>query len=412
MKRILVYENWRKAEPTLIGNLYIEGVKGKEICSFEYDSGWLKDSNNLQLDPDLSLFKGRQFAPVEKQLFGIFEDSCPDRWGRTLMDRREAIIARAESRKPRSLTESDYLLGVHDKSRMGALRFKLEESGPFLSDNSEMAAPPWIALRKLNDAVAEFEKDDLRSDKWLQMLIAPGSSLGGARPKANVVAPDGRLWIAKFPSRNDKRNCGAWEKTVYELAGMCGLSVVESKLEKLSKFGSTFLVKRFDREFERRIHFTSAMSLLGSTDGQTDCGYMDIAAFIKSTGASPKKDLIELWKRIVFNMLVSNTDDHLRNHGFLLTEKGWILSPVFDVNPNPYGENLSLNVTERVSAISTELAHETCEFFGVSNSKAKSTIAEMRKIVKENWRRIAGANGISRSEQAFMAPAFTEAEKL
>ena len=351
MKRILVYENWRKKEPTLIGNLYIEGVKGKEVCSFEYDSGWLKDSDNLQLDPDLSLFKGRQFAPAEKQLFGIFEDSCPDRWGRTLMDRREAAIARAESRKPRSLTESDYLLGVHDKSRMGALRFKLEDSEQFLSDNSEMAAPPWIALRKLNDAVAEFENDKARSDKWLQMLIAPGSSLGGARPKANVIAPDGSLWIAKFPSRNDKSNCGAWEKTIYELAGMCGLSVVESKLEKFSKIGSTFLVKRFDR------------------------------------------------------------DDHLRNHGFLLTAKGWTLSPVFDVNPNPYGENLSLNVTENDSTISTELALETCEFFGMPCAKAKSTIAEMRRTVKENWQLIANTNGIPRSEQAFMAPAFAEAEK-
>ena len=154
------------------------------------------------------------------------------------------------------------------------------------------------------------------------------------------------------------------------------------------------------------------MSLLGCTDGQTDCGYMDIATFIKSTGASPKKDLTELWKRIVFNMLVSNTDDHLRNHGFLLTEKGWTLSPVFDINPNPYGENLSLNVTENDSTISTELALETCEFFGISSTNAKSTIAEMKKNVKENWQRIASANGISRSEQAFMSSAFAEAEKL
>ena len=411
MKRILVYENWRKTEPTLIGNLYVEESRGKEICSFEYDSRWLKESRNLQLDPDLSLFRGRQFAPVEKQLFGVFEDSCPDRWGRKLMDRREAIIARAESRKPRSLTESDYLLGVHDKSRMGALRFKLEESGPFLSDNSEMAAPPWIALRKLNDAVASFESDDVRSDKWLQMLIAPGSSLGGARPKANVVAPDGCLWIAKFPSRNDKNNCGAWEKTIYELAKMCGLSVVESKLEKLSKFGSTFLVKRFDRELDRRIHFTSVMSLLGCTDGQTDCGYMDIAAFIKSNGIAPKKDLAELWKRIVFNMLVSNTDDHLRNHGFLLADGGWTLSPLFDVNPNPYGTNLSLNVTENDSTISMELAIDASEFFGLTAKNAKSTIVEMKKFVKENWRHLASVNGISRNEQSFMESAFAEAEK-
>lgn len=252
MKQILVYENWRSETPTLIGRLFIEGTRGKEVCSFEYDSKWLKQSSGFILDPDLSLFNGRQFAPVGKELFGIFEDSCPDRWGRTLMDRREMILARSESRKPRSLTESDYLLGVHDMSRMGALRFKTEESGPFLSDNSDLAAPPWVALRELNDAVADFEKDPNKADKWMQMLIAPGSSLGGARPKANVVAPDGSLWIAKFPSKKDKINCSAWEETAYELAKMCGLSVVDCCLEKFSKFGSTFLVKRFDRELDRR----------------------------------------------------------------------------------------------------------------------------------------------------------------
>lgn len=246
MKQILVYENWLRAAPTRIGTLFVEGARGKEVCSFEYDNEWLKHSGSFMLDPDLSLFKGRQFAPVGKELFGIFKDSCPDRWGRTLMDRRESIIARSESRKPRKLMESDYLLGVHDMSRMGALRFKANEEGPFLSDDSDMAAPPWVALRKLNDAVAAFESDTTHSDKWLQMLIAPGSSLGGARPKANVISPDGCLWIAKFPSKNDKINCGAWEKTVYELAEMCGLNVSESRLEKFSRYGSTFLVKRFD----------------------------------------------------------------------------------------------------------------------------------------------------------------------
>ena len=206
MKRILVYENWLRAVPTRIGTLFVEGARGKEVCSFEYDNEWLKHSGSFMLDPDLSLFKGRQFVPVSKELFGIFEDSCPDRWGRTLMDRRESIIARSESRKPRKLMESDYLLVVHDMSRMGALRFKANEDGPFLSDDSDMAAPPWVAIRKLNDAVAAFESDTTHSDKWLQMLIAPGSSLGGARPKANVIAPDGSLWIAKFRSKNDKIN--------------------------------------------------------------------------------------------------------------------------------------------------------------------------------------------------------------
>lgn len=411
MKRIFVYENWQEASPTLIGILYVEGSRGKEVCSFEYDDGWLKQSNVFLLDPDLSLFKGRQFVPVGKELFGVFEDSCPDRWGRTLMDRREAILARNESRKPRTLTETDYLLGVHDKSRMGAMRFKLDESGPFLSDDSDMAAPPWVALRELNDAVTALESDSVRPDKWLEMLIAPGSSLGGARPKANVVAPDGSLWIAKFPSKNDKINCGAWEKTIYDLAKMCELAVTECRLEKFSQYGSTFLVKRFDRGLERRIHFTSAMALLGSTDGENTLGYTDIADFIKSTAATPKKDLEELWKRIVFNMLVSNTDDHLRNHGFLLTDKGWALSPLYDVNPNPYGEYLSLNVDANDPTISTELALGACELYGIKPTKAKTSICEMKKTVHENWRQVATKNGISRSEQSYMESAFNEAAR-
>lgn len=180
-------------------------------------------------------------------------------------------------------------------------------------------------------------------------------------------------------------------------------------IDLFSKFGSTFLVKRFDRELDRRIHFTSAKALLGCTDGDYDSGYLDIAAFIKSSGVSPKKDLLELWKRIVFNILISNTDDHLRNNGFLLTEKGWTLSPLFDVNPNPYGENLSLNISETDSSLSIDLAISVCEFFGVKSTVAKSTIAEMKKIVKENWSSIATSNGISRSEQSFMESAFMEA---
>ena len=293
---------------------------------------------------------------------------------------------------------------------LGALRFKTNEKGAFLSDNSDMAAPPWVALRKLNDAVTALENDPIHSDKWLQMLIAPGSSLGGARPKANVVAPDGSLWIAKFPSKNDKTNCSAWEKSVYELAGMCGLTVSESRLEKFSKYGSTFLVKRFDRDFDRRIHFTSAMALLGGKDGENNYGYTDIASFIKSAGANPKKDLVELWKRIVFNILVSNTDDHLRNHGFLLSEKGWIFSPLFDVNPNPYGEYLSLNISETDSTLSLELALDASELYGISSATAKKYITEMKNVVSENWRPIATKNGISRSEQSFMESAFSAAD--
>lgn len=289
------------------------------------------------------MYNGRQFVPLDKAMFGFFADSCPDRWGRVLMKRREAAQAKKEDRKPRELREIDFLLGVYDESRMGALRFKLEENGPFLSDDKGMATPPWANLRTLEEAARAFDKDENALDeKWLKQLIGPGSSLGGARPKATVQGIDGALWIAKFPSKHDEVDSGAWEMVTHDLAVMCNLDVPEAKLEKFSKLGSTFLVKRFDRDGEKRIHFASAMTMLGKTDGASGSdgtSYLDIASFIKSNGAAPNKDLKELWKRIVFNMAVSNTDDHLRNHGFLLTSDGWRLSPLYDVNPSLYGDN-------------------------------------------------------------------------
>ena len=345
VKTIYIYECWSSDQPLLMGCLYVDILRGKESCSFEYDEKWLKTHpGQFFLDPDLQLYRGRQYAPMDKALFGIFADSCPDRWGRMLMRRREAILAAREGRKPKQLTETDYLLGVYDESRMGALRFSLQVGGPFLSCDSDMATPPWVALRELEAASLAFEQDeDTLNDRWLRQLLAPGSSLGGARPKATVRASDGTLWIAKFPSKQDEQNTGAWEQVAHELARICGLNVPESKLTSFSDAGSTYLVKRFDREGMKRIHFSSAMSLLGQTDGASDSSYLDLVDFITQAGASPRKDLAELWKRIVFSMAISNTDDHLRNHGFLLTEKGWRLSPMYDVNPVPYGETLSLN---------------------------------------------------------------------
>ena len=323
INEIYVYENWKSNEPSLIGTLFVGGGKGKQVVSFEYDDEWLNDlSNNVSLDPDLRMFKGRQYAPTGKNLFGVFEDSCPDRWGRLLMKRREAIIAKKEERKPRTLSEVDFLIGVYDETRMGGLRFSTSKGGAFLSDDKELATPPWTTLRKLESASLAFEKnDDGMEEKWLKQLVAPGSSLGGARPKASVLAPDGSLWIAKFPSKHDDINVGAWEMVVHDLAVMCNLNVPEAKLENFSKNGSTFLIKRFDREGDKRIHFASAMNLLGKTDGANateGSSYMEIASIITAYSATPQKDLGELWRRIVFNMAVSNTDDHLRNHGFLL----------------------------------------------------------------------------------------------
>lgn len=326
------------------------------------------------------------------------------------MKRREAITARREKRKPRQLGELDFLLGVYDQSRMGALRFAEQEGGPFLSNDKELATPPWTTLRKLESASIAFENDESGlEEKWLNQLLAPGSSLGGARPKATVQAPDGALWIAKFPSRHDEYNAGAWEMVVHELAKKCGLNVPDAKLETFSRSGSTFLVKRFDRNGEKRIHFASAMTLLGKTDGASGVdgtGYLDIASYIREHGALPNEDLTELWKRIVFNMAVSNTDDHLRNHGFVLSEKGWRLSPLYDVNPCIYGDSLSLNVSEQDSTIDYGLAVETAEFYGLKKKEAEKIIRKIREIVKENWQSEAQAQGLSRGAVEYMRPAF------
>lgn len=369
----------------------------------------MKNGFAYVLDPDLALYKGRQYS-IDKAAFGLFADSSPDRWGRVLMARRERFSADREGRKPRKLTDSDFLLGVYDKTRMGALRFKLDENGPFLSDDKDSAVPPWTTLRTLEEASRQFENDENGlEEKWLDQLLQPGSSLGGARPKATVQDLKGELWIAKFPSKNDEVNTGAWEKVVHDLAKLCGLKAPESKLETLSKLGSTFLVKRFDRNGDRRIHFASAMTMLGKTDrasAEDGVGYLDLVSFIRANGASPKQDLVELWKRVVFNMAVSNTDDHLRNHGFILSSAGWRLSPMYDVNPVPYGDTLALNVSEEDNSISIDLAIETAAYYGISLGDAKRTVDEITSIVRGSWERLALECGLSRGAIEHMRPAF------
>ena len=409
-RAVYVYSNWNNDEPELMGILYASANRGKELFSFEYKKDWIRSaSSGFVFDPDLLLFEGRQYVPPGKPLFGVFSDSCPDRWGRLLMNRKEAILARIEGRKPRALMESDYLLGVFDETRMGGLRFALKEGGPFLSEDKSLPVPPWTTLRTLESASLAFESDDSgQEETWLRHLLAPGSSLGGARPKASVRAPDGSLWIAKFPSKHDEWNSGAWEIVVHDLAVKCELNVPKAKLETFSNKGSTFLVKRFDRNGSSRIHFSSAMTLLGKTDGDDTTGvsYLDIASFIKSNGASPKQDLEELWKRIVFSIAVSNTDDHLRNHGFLLTKYGWILSPIYDVNPNIYGNILSLNINSEDNSMSFGLAVETAEYYGIGIHNAKNAVADIGKIVQENWRALAAGYGLSRGAINHMEPAF------
>lgn len=410
-KTILVYDDFSEDSPVLLGKLYVDVIKGGESYSFEYNNEWLRNTKlSVSIDPDLNPYGGRQF-PNGRSIFGVFADASPDRWGRLLMTKKERLLAEKESRKPRKLNDSDFLLGVYDETRMGGIRFKSDEGGHFLSNDKETATPPWATLRTLEEASRQFENDAVTlNEKWLNRLIRPGSSLGGARPKATVIDTEGQLWIAKFPSKNDDNNTGAWEKVVHDLARMCGLNVPDSKLETFSKLGSTFLVKRFDRDGDRRIHFTSAMTLLGKTDGASAAdgsSYLDIVSFIKSYGCNPKNDLIELWKRIVFNMAVSNTDDHLRNHAFILSKNAWTLSPLYDVNPVPYGDELSLNINEDDNRISIPLAIETAHHFGLSEDTAKATADEILETVKNNWEILASRYNIPRGKVEDMRPAFS-----
>jgi len=412
-RTIYVYADWVGLEqPTLMGLLHSTLLRGREIFSFEYDETWLKSPSSQTLDPDLGFFSGIQYLNDEKPNFGIFLDSSPDRWGRTLMDRREAAIARSEGRPPKNHFETDYLLGVFDGHRMGAIRFKDSPEGPFLNNNTTMATPPWTSIRELEHASLKLEEDigdDSENLKWINLLITPGSSLGGARPKASVLDEYNQLWIAKFPSLQDDRDIGGWEKVAYELARNSGIRVPESVTGKFYSKKHTFLTKRFDRTSKgQRIHFASAMTLLGQTDGTnhlSGVSYLDLAEFIMQSGASPDADLEELWRRIVFYISISNTDDHLRNHGFLLTAKGWTLSPAYDINPVPTGTGLSLNISATDNALSVDLALEVAEYFRVSEKKSTEIINFVQSEVSK-WDSIAEKIGIPKSERNAMARAF------
>jgi serine/threonine-protein kinase HipA len=410
-KTIFVYAHWvGMAEPQLVGSLFAQRERTGEIFSFSYDASWLSSKANIyQLDPQLQLFEGRQYPNPLKNNFGLFLVSSPDRWGKTLMQRHQAILARSNATKYRPLSESDYLLGVHDIARMGALRFKLDQGGPFIAEDSPFSTPPWARLRELEYGVSQLEgnPDPAEEARWITQLVAPGSSLGGARPKATVANEQGNLWIAKFPSRNDTNDSGAWEMVVHELASNAGIEVPTAMLQAFSIHGSTFIVQRFDRtKGNERIHFASAMALLGKQDGDHDSSYLELAEFITTASAQPEKDLHQLWRRIVFNIAVSNTDDHLRNHGFLLTKKGWKLSPAYDLNPSPNSYDLSLAIDEVDHSLDFSLALKQAPYFHLSNKEATAILEEVSDSVCQ-WKQTAKKYGLSSSECMQMESAFT-----
>lgn len=418
-RTVYVFAHWVGMEKAvLMGILNSELLRGKEIFSFEYDKEWLQSGHAQLLDPDLQLYPGLFYQNDErKNNFGLFLDSSPDRWGRILMRRREAAMARKEKRPEQNLFETDYLLGLYDGHRMGALRFKENLDGPFLNDNKEMASPPWTSIRELETISLRLEEDNVVDDpdylKWLNMLVAPGSSLGGARPKASVIDSDNCLWIAKFPSRNDWVDIGGWEMVTYELAKTAGINMAQSKAKRFSTSHHTFLTKRFDRTGNgKRIHFASAMTMLGYSDGQDHgdgASYLDMVEFIVANGAKVNTDLEELWRRIVFSICVSNTDDHLRNHGFMLTEKGWVLSPAYDINPVETGTGLKLNISETDNTLDLKLPMDVHEYFRLSRAKADQIMSQVKNSVR-NWRKAAVKYKISKAGLELKALAFSRAE--
>ncbi len=413
-KIIYVYAQWEgmsKAE--LMGLLTVSESRGKEIFSFEYDEAWLKTRERVLLDPGLQFYSGPQYVYDEKPNFGLLTDSSPDRWGRMLIKRREAFLARSHNRPEKRLFESDFLLGVYDGSRIGGLRYKTDPHGEFLDNNHNFASPTWTSIRELENASLKLEEEDAEKSRsyhlWLNLLVAPGSSLGGARPKAGVRDSENHLWIAKFPGKNDAVDSGAWEMLVHELARRAGIEMSECRAERFSSRHHTFLTRRFDRSPKlERIHYSSAMTMLGYSDGTDEAAgvsYLEIAEFLVRHGAAPDEDLKQLWRRIVFYIFVSNTDDHLRNHGFLLTPYGWRLSPAFDINPNPESSGLSLNITENDNRLDPDLALETAPFFRVGYREGKEIITKIRDAAAL-WPAIADRYGISSFEKELMSGAF------
>jgi serine/threonine-protein kinase HipA len=390
-----------------VGRLWARSRRGKESASFEYDVAWLVNRQRFALEPSLTLGTGPHHTGAGRLIFGAIGDSAPDRWGRTLIQREERRKAREEKRAPRTLLELDYLLGVGDIARQGALRFAEQGGGPFLATGLQI--PPLVNLPALLDAAIHISENDA-SDEDLRLLLAPGSSLGGSRPKASVIDRDGSLAIAKFPQHDDTMRVSLWEAVALKLAAQAGIPTPEWRLEKVAD-RDVLVLRRFDRRGQVRIPFLSAMSLLDAVDNEPH-SYMEIADALRQYGAKADEDCAQLWRRIVFTILISNSDDHLRNHGFLYEPSGWRLSPAYDMNPVPVDIKpriLTTAIDEVDGTASLELALEVAQHFGVKSEKAKAIAREVGTVVA-GWRGIADAMGLTSKEIDRMSSAFEHAE--
>lgn len=413
MEKLFVFGdfNWLQ-EPEFIGELCYEKLRGSDSYAFKFDNDWLSLHAGIKLSEDINNYPGMQYTLPGNDIFGCFADTLPDRWGRTLLKRREQLQAEEEKRAPRNLSSFDYLVGIDDFSRMGGFRFKKEKDGEFINVSPSLKIPPLSEIRELIYASQEIEKceeeDVMPEKKWIAQLIQPGTSLGGARPKAGVLDEEGRLCIAKFPSRNDDYDAGLWEHFSHLLAQQAGIHVAETRLlGGLGKY-HTLLSKRFDRTDEgRRIHFASSMSLLGLKDGdnaQGGYGYLDIVDFILQGCCDVETNLRELYRRVAFNICIGNSDDHFRNHGFLLTPKGWTLSPAYDMNPtNNLYQSLLINAVSNKADIQVLL--ESCEDYMINRKVAQGIIKDVQAAVS-NWEALAKQLQIPQREQAMFKDRF------
>lgn len=392
--------------PHLVGRLWGRLRKNKEGATFEYNDAWLQHPNRFSLEPALKLGPGPFHTSADMPMFGAIGDSAPDRWGRALMRRMERRRAEHEGQAPRTLHEMDYLLLVDDEARAGALRFADTEGGPFLAQEEAKRIPPLVGLPKLLSA-AEHVIDETDTDEDLQLLFAPGSSLGGARPKASVRDKDGQLAIAKFPRKDDETSTVIWEAVALRLAHKAEIAVPVARVETVGR-KPVLLLRRFDRNGKRRIPFLSAMSMLSAKDNESH-SYLEIVDALRQHGAAPKADIEALWRRIVFNILISNTDDHLRNHGFLYQgSDGWLLSPAYDLNPVPTDIKpriLSTAINEDDGTASLALAISVAKYFELDAAKASEIAKQVGKAVS-TWRNEAAHHGIGKNEIDRMASAF------
>ena len=407
MRTLLVYADfdWLPT-PTLVGELGYESLRGTDNYSFRFNQEWLQAHGGLYLSDDLYNYPGFQYTASDRDIFGCFSDALPDRWGRTLHLRREQILAQEEGRPPRRLSSFDYLLGIDDYARMGALRFKEEADGDFINSTASLRIPPLTEIRSLEVAIKEIERGELANElpekRWINQLIQPGSSLGGARPKASVVDTDGTLCIAKFPSRRDDYDAGLWEHLCHLLATRAGISTAQTRVLKTSEQYHTLISQRFDRaDGGKRIHFASAMTHLGLQDGDnasSGCGYLDIVDFILRHSGDTEQNLKELYRRVAFNICIGNSDDHFRNHGFLLTRKGWTLSPAYYMNPT-LSTHQSLLINSTTSEANLGILLDASDEYMLPREVARSIIDEVCEAL-DGWQSLATRLGISQREIA------------